>query len=68
MNLLVVGAIAYDSIETVNGNAFDVLGGSAAYFSVAARFFAPVSLVAAVGSDFRIESRQMAERRGHTTA
>ncbi len=63
MNLLAVGAIAYDSIETVNGSASDVLGGSAAYFSVAARLFAPVSLIAAVGSDFRIESRQMLAER-----
>ena len=63
MNLLVVGAIAYDTIETANGSVFDVLGGSAAYFSVAARFFAPVSVIAAVGSDFRAESRQiLAER------
>jgi len=64
MNLLVLGAIAYDSIETVNGRASDVLGGSAAYFSVAASLFAPVSLIAAVGSDFRIESRQMLAERG----
>ena len=63
MNLLVVGAIAYDTIETVNGSAYDALGGSAAYFSVAARFFAPVSVIAAVGSDFRAESRRiLAER------
>ncbi len=63
MNLLVVGAIAYDSIETLNGNAYDVLGGSAAYFSVAARLFGPVSLVAAVGSDFGSESRQLLAER-----
>jgi len=59
INLLVVGAIAYDSIETTNGNASEVLGGSAAYFSVAARLFAPVGIIAAVGSDFRIESRRI---------
>ncbi len=63
MNLVMTGAIAYDSIETINGSVSEVLGGSAAYFSVAARFFAPVSLIAAVGSDFPIESRQiLAER------
>jgi len=63
MSLVVVGGIAYDSVETVNGSASEMLGGSAAYFSVAARFFAPVSVIAAVGSDFRIESRQiLAER------
>ena len=63
MNLLVVGAIAYDSIETTNGSACDMLGGSAAYFSVAARLFAPVGIIAAVGSDFRVESRRMLANR-----
>ncbi|MHB8382474.1 MAG: PfkB family carbohydrate kinase [Candidatus Binataceae bacterium] len=58
MNLLVVGAIAYDTIETVNGGARDMLGGSAAYFALAARLFTPVSVIAVVGSDFRAESRQ----------
>jgi sugar/nucleoside kinase (ribokinase family) len=63
MNLLVVGAIAYDSIDTPNGSVSDVLGGSAAYFSVAARFFAPVSVIAAVGSDFGSESRELLAKR-----
>ncbi len=59
MSIVVVGSVAYDSLETPGGNAPDVLGGSATYFSVAARFFAPVSIVAVVGSDFRPESRQL---------
>jgi sugar/nucleoside kinase (ribokinase family) len=59
MSIVVVGSVAYDSLETPGGNAPDVLGGSATYFSVAARFFAPVSIVAVVGSDFKLESRQL---------
>lgn len=59
MSLVVVGAVGYDTIETENGKAFDVLGGSATYFSLAARFFAPVSLVAAVGTDFKPADRQL---------
>jgi len=59
MSIVVVGSVAYDSLETPSGNAPDVLGGSATYFSVAARFFAPVSIVAVVGSDFKPESRQL---------
>ena len=35
------------------------MGGSAAYFALAARFFAPVSLVAAVGTDFKPEHHQL---------
>ena len=55
MNILVLGAIAYDTIETQYGSANNVLGGSASYFALAARFFSPVSIVAAVGTDFRNE-------------
>ncbi len=64
MSIVVVGSVAYDTVETVNGSANDALGGSAIYFSVAARFFAPVSIVGIVGSDFRPESRQILLDRG----
>ncbi len=50
--ILAVGSMALDSIETPFGKAEDALGGSVTYFSAAARFFAPVSVVAAVGKDF----------------
>ncbi len=52
MSLLVVGSIALDSVETPFGSREEVLGGSATYFSTAASFFGPVSLVATVGQDF----------------
>lgn len=52
MSILVVGSVAFDSIRTPFGQATDVVGGSANYFSVAASFFAPVRLVAVVGEDF----------------
>jgi sugar/nucleoside kinase (ribokinase family) len=64
MSIVVVGSVAYDTVETPTGSANDALGGSAIYFSVAARFFAPVSIVAIVGSDFRPESRQILVDRG----
>jgi len=41
----------------------EALGGSASFFSVAARFFAPVSIVAVVGSDFKGEFRRLFEDR-----
>ena len=59
MSIVVVGSVAYDTVETHNRKAADALGGSAVFFSLAARFFAPVSLVAAVGSDFKPEHRQL---------
>jgi sugar/nucleoside kinase (ribokinase family) len=52
MSILVVGSVAYDTVETPFGRAEQVLGGSASFFSVAASFFAPVNLVAVVGEDF----------------
>jgi len=52
MNLLVVGSVALDSIETPAGKAERVLGGSAVYFSVAASYFTEVGLVAVIGRDF----------------
>lgn len=53
--ILVVGSVAYDTVETPFGTADRVLGGSASFFSVAASFFVPVRLVAVVGSDFEQE-------------
>ncbi|UCE63203.1 MAG: sugar kinase [Nitrospirota bacterium] len=50
--LLVVGSMAFDSVRTPFGEASDVLGGSATYFSTAASFFTGVELIAVVGEDF----------------
>ncbi len=50
--VLVVGSVAFDSLETPAGKASRVVGGAATYFSVAASFFTDVRLVAVVGQDF----------------
>lgn len=52
MSLLVVGSMAYDSVETPFDKRDNALGGSAMFFSTAAGYFSPVNLVAVVGSDF----------------
>lgn len=52
MSILVVGSVAFDSIETPFGKVEKALGGSATYFSVAASFFTPVQIVGIVGEDF----------------
>ena len=67
-SLLVVGSIALDTVRTPHGEAPDVLGGSAAYFSVAASFLAPVRLVGVVGADFPDEFRRVLESRRIDTA
>src|SRR5262245_3226622 len=51
-SILVVGSVAFDSLKTPFGEADEILGGSATYFSIAASYFAPVRVVAVVGSDF----------------
>jgi sugar/nucleoside kinase (ribokinase family) len=51
-SILVVGSVAFDSLKTPFGEADEILGGSATYFSVAASYFSPVRVVAVVGNDF----------------
>lgn len=62
--MLVVGSIALDTVKTTEGSSQDALGGSATYFSLAARYFASVSLVGVVGSDFPAEHRALLSARG----
>lgn len=53
MSILAVGTVALDKIETPFGFANSVLGGSATYITIAARYFCrDVRLVAVVGGDF----------------
>ncbi|MEE8105603.1 MAG: PfkB family carbohydrate kinase [Planctomycetota bacterium] len=64
MSLLVVGTLAYDTVETPSGKAEEVLGGAATYFSYAASFFGPVRLMSVIGADFRPEDRELLAGRG----
>jgi len=41
MSILVVGSVAYDSVETPYGKVDEALGGSAVFFSAAASFLIP---------------------------
>ena len=62
--LVVVGSVAFDTIEARGVKKEQVLGGSASFFSVAASYFAPVQLVAVVGEDFPAEHEQFLAKRG----
>jgi len=53
MSILVVGSVAYDTVETPAEKRERQLGGSASFFSLAASHFAPVRAVGVVGEDFR---------------
>ena len=50
--ILVVGSLAYDDVETPFERRKAVLGGAASYFALAARLYAPVRLCGVVGDDF----------------
>ncbi len=63
MAILVVGSVAFDSIKTPFGQADDVVGGAATYFSIAASQFTDVNLVAVVGEDFTEEHRSIFDGR-----
>jgi sugar/nucleoside kinase (ribokinase family) len=63
MPILVVGSVAFDSLQTPFGKAEKCIGGSATYFSVAASFFTPVDLVGIVGDDFTDEHLSVFEGR-----
>lgn len=62
--LLIVGSVALDSIETPAGIADNALGGAATYGSVAASLFSPVHLVGVVGEDFPQEHIDFLKSRG----
>jgi sugar/nucleoside kinase (ribokinase family) len=66
--LLVVGAVAFDSVRTPHGEAESILGGAATYFALTASWFAPVRVVAVVGDDFGEEQFRVFQDRGVDTA
>lgn len=68
MAILVVGSVAFDSIETPTGTVDHVLGGAATHFSLAASFFTQVRVIGVVGQDFLPEHEAVFTKRGIDTA
>lgn len=52
MSIVVLGTLALDTVKTPYGSKENILGGSAAHFAMAARFFTEVNLVTIIGEDF----------------
>ena len=52
MSLLVIGSIAFDSVQTPFGQRDNLLGGSASYLSTSASYFGKVQTCGVVGQDF----------------
>lgn len=65
MSVLIVGSIAYDSVESPEGSVVRALGGSATYGGLSCRFVqgcnegGSTGLVGVVGRDFAVEDRNV---------
>ena len=62
-DVLIVGTVALDTIETPFGRVEKALGGSATYASFAASFFSKPALISVVGSDFPREYLELLKKR-----
>ena len=67
MSIVVVGSVAFDSLETPSGKREKILGGAATHFSLAASFFTDVRVIGVVGEDFEPEHEAVMTRRGVDT-
>ncbi len=64
MSILVVGSVAFDTIQTPFGQADMALGGAATFFATVASLYEQVNLVAVVGQDFPREHIDFLAGRG----
>ena len=67
MSILVVGSVAFDSLETPSGKRERVLGGAATHFALAASFFIKVRVVGVGGEDFLPEHEAVLTDKGIDT-
>jgi sugar/nucleoside kinase (ribokinase family) len=67
MSILVVGSVAFDSIQTPSGSVDHCLGGAATHFALAASYFTDVRVIAVVGRDFTAEHEAVFKNRGIDT-
>ena len=64
---IIIGTVALDSLETPFGKVKDVIGGSAAYASIAASFFSKPGILSIVGKDFPKKHINYLNERGINT-
>jgi sugar/nucleoside kinase (ribokinase family) len=67
MSILVVGSVAFDTIESPEGRRERCLGGAATYFALSASYFTSVRVIGVVGEDFSSEEEAVLTRRGVDT-
>ncbi|HIE10846.1 MAG TPA: sugar kinase [Kiritimatiellae bacterium] len=66
-NVLIVGSIALDTVETPREKRENLIGGSATYASFAAAIFSSVGIVGIVGEDFPAQGISLLQARGVDT-
>jgi len=64
VSIIVLGTVALDTVKTPFGIKKHILGGSAVHFSMSARLFTDVNLVAVVGDDFPLNHIRFLEKKG----
>jgi sugar/nucleoside kinase (ribokinase family) len=64
MSLVIVGSVAFDTLETPHGRREKIVGGSCTYCSLAASFFTEPKIVAVVGEDFPEETIELFKSSG----
>ena len=64
MNLVIVGSVAIDDVETPSGRCENSMGGSAVFASIAASKFTEVGLVGVVGDDYPDETCELLQKQG----
>jgi sugar/nucleoside kinase (ribokinase family) len=67
MSILVVGSVAFDTIESPQGRRERCLGGAATYFALSASYFTKVRVIGVVGEDFTSEHEAVLTGRGVDT-
>ncbi|HLG24205.1 MAG TPA: PfkB family carbohydrate kinase [Candidatus Nanoarchaeia archaeon] len=63
-DILILGTVAFDSLETPFGKVEKALGGSASYASFAASFFSRPAVISVIGNDFKNEYIELLKKRG----
>jgi len=67
LSLVIVGSVAFDTIETPKSRREKIVGGSCSYSSLAASFFTNPKIVAVVGEDFPSDVIEFFETKGIDT-
>jgi sugar/nucleoside kinase (ribokinase family) len=67
LSIVVVGSVAFDTLQTPYGKREKILGGAATYFSLSASYFTDARVVAVVGEDFSPDDEAVMKKRGVDT-